>query len=61
MKAAMNPELTEALRWFTREKEIMSGIDPSAQAFLSSYKSKDLRKAIADRCPELRSVLLTRK
>ena len=26
MKAAMNPELTEALRWFTREKEIMSGM-----------------------------------
>ena len=26
MRAAMNPELTEAVRWFTREKEIMSGM-----------------------------------
>ena len=26
MKAAMNPELTEAVRWFTRNKEIMSGM-----------------------------------
>jgi CubicO group peptidase (beta-lactamase class C family) len=26
MKAAMNPELTEALCWFTRETEIMSGM-----------------------------------
>ena len=26
MKAAMNPVLTEAVRWFTREKEIMSGM-----------------------------------
>ncbi|MBR2853010.1 MAG: beta-lactamase family protein [Clostridia bacterium] len=26
MKAMMNPELTEAIRWFTREKEIMSGM-----------------------------------
>ena len=26
MMAAINPELTEAVRWFTREKEIMSGI-----------------------------------
>lgn len=49
------------LRDTARTKDIMSGIDPSSQAFLSSYKSKDLRKAIADRCPELRSVLLTRK
>ena len=26
MKKALNPELTEAVRWFTREKEIMSGM-----------------------------------
>ena len=26
MKARMNPELTGAIRWFTREKEIMSGM-----------------------------------
>lgn len=26
MKAVMNPKLTEAVRWFTREKEIMSGM-----------------------------------
>ena len=44
-----------------RTKDIMTGIDPSSHAFLSSYKSKDLRKAVADRCPELRSVLLARK
>ena len=25
MKAAMNPELTEAVSWFTRDTEIMSG------------------------------------
>ena len=44
-----------------RTKDIMSKIDPSSHAFLSSYKSKDLRKAVADRCPELRSVILARK
>ena len=49
------------LRDTARTKDIMSEIDPSSHAFLSSYKSKDLRKAIADRCPELRSVILARK
>ena len=49
------------LRDTARVKDIMSEIDPSSHAFLSSYKSKDLRKAIADRCPELRSVILARK
>ena len=49
------------LRDTARAKDIMSEIDPSSHAFLSSYKSKDLRKAIADRCPELRSVILARK
>ncbi len=49
------------LRDTDRTKAIMAEIDPSSHAFLSSYKSKDLRKAIADRVPELRSVLLARK
>ena len=49
------------LRDTDRTKSIMSEIDPGSHAFLSSYKSKDLRKSIADRAPELRSVLLTRK
>ena len=50
-----------ALRDTDRTKAVMSEIDPSSRAFLSSYKSKDLRKAIADRCPELRSTLLARR
>ena len=49
------------LRDTAKTKDIMSEIDPSSHAFLSSYKSKDLRKAIADRCPELRPVILARK
>ena len=49
------------LRDTARAKDIMSEIDPSSHAFLSSYKSKDLKRAIADRCPKLRSILLSRK
>lgn len=49
------------LRDTARTKDIMNDIDPSSSAFLSSYKSKDLKKAIADRCPGLRSVLLPRR
>ena len=49
------------LRDSERTKAMMKDIDPSSDAFLSSYKSKDLRKAIALREPELRSVLLARK
>ncbi len=49
------------LRDADRTKGIMSEIDPGSHAFLSSYKSKDLRKSIADRVPELRSVLLARR
>ncbi len=49
------------LRDADRTKTIMSEIDPASHAFLSSYKSKDLRKSIADRVPELRSVLLARR
>ena len=41
-----------------KTKAIMKDVDPSSNAFLSSYKSKDLRKAIALRSPELRPVLL---
>lgn len=49
------------LRDTGRTKDIMTEIDPSSHAFLSSYASKDLRKAIADRCPELRPALLARR
>ena len=49
------------LRDTAKTKDIMSEIDPSSRAFLSSYKSKDLKRAIADRCPKLRSILLSRK
>ena len=49
------------LRDTDRTKGIMSDIDSESHAFLSSYKSKDLRKSIADRVPELRSVLLARR
>ena len=48
------------LRDVDRTKAIMKDIDPSSEAFMSSYESKDLRKAIADRCPELRHILLSR-
>ena len=44
-----------------RTKAMMKEIDPTSGAFLSSYKSKDLKKAIALREPELRTVLLARK
>ena len=49
------------LRDSEKTKAMMKDIDPSSGAFLSSYKSKDLRKAIALREPELRPVLLARK
>ena len=49
------------LRDVERTKCIMSDIDPSSSAFMSSYKSKDLKKSVADRVPELRAVLFTRK
>ena len=44
-----------------RTKAIMKEIDQGSEAFMSSYESKDLRKAISDRCPELRKVLLARR
>ncbi len=49
-----------ALRDSDRTVAMMKEIDPGSAAFLSSYRSKDLRKKIADRVPELRAVLLTR-
>jgi len=48
------------LRDSERTKGIMKDIDPSSEAFLSSYKSKDLRKAIAIREPGLRGALFAR-
>ena len=48
------------LRDSDRTVGIMKDVDPSSEAFLSSYRSKDLRKEITDRMPELRSVLLAR-
>ena len=48
------------LRDSERTKGIMKEIDPSSEAFLSSYKSKDLRKAIAVREPDLRTALFAR-
>ena len=50
-----------ALRDTDRTVTIMKDIDPSSSPFLSSYKSKDIRKDIANRVPELRDVLLARK
>ena len=44
-----------------RTKAMVKDIDPSSEAFLSSYKSKDLRKAIALREPNLRNSLFARK
>ena len=49
------------LRDVERTKVMMKGIDPDSEAFMSSYESKDLRKAISDRCPELRKVLFARR
>ena len=49
------------LRDSDRTVAMMKEIDPGCDAFLSSYKSKDLRKSISDRVPELRPVLLARK
>ena len=48
------------LRDVRRTVDIMEDVDPSSAAFLSSYRSKDLRKEIANRVPELRSALLAR-
>ena len=48
------------LRDSERTVEMMKRADLSSEAFLSSYKSRDLRKKIADMVPELRPVLLTR-
>ena len=50
-----------ALKDSEYSKAVMKEIDPDSEAFLSSYESKDLRKAISDRCPELRKVLLARR
>ena len=50
-----------ALRDSDRTKEMISQIDPGSSAFTSSYSSKDIRRSVADRVPELRSVLLARK
>ena len=49
------------LRDTDRTLDIMKGIDPSSQPFLSSYNSKDLRRDVSNRVPELRPVLLARK
>ena len=50
-----------ALRDADRTVSVMKEIDPSSSPFLSSYKSKDIRKDISNRVPELRDVLLARK
>ena len=50
-----------ALRDVDRSIQMMKDIDPSSSPFLSSYKSKDLRKEISNRVPGLRDALLARK
>ena len=50
-----------ALRDVDRTVSIMKEIDPASSPFLSSYNSKDIRKEISNRVPELRSSLLARK
>ena len=50
-----------ALRDADRTVSVMKEIDPSSAPFLSSYKSKDIRKDISNRVPELRDVLFARK
>ena len=50
-----------ALRDVGRTVSIMNDIDPSSSAFLSSYNSKDIRKEVSNRAPELRDILLARK
>ena len=49
------------LRDVDRTMDVMKEIDPSSEPFLSSYSSKDIRKDISNRVPELRDVLLARK
>ena len=48
------------LRNVDRTIAIMKEVDPSSEPFLSSYNSKDIRKEISNRVPELRSSLLAR-
>ena len=50
-----------ALRDAEKTVSIMSQIDPDSKAFLSSYNSKELRKDISNRVPELRPILLSPK
>ena len=50
-----------SLRDVEHTMSLMKKIDPDSRAFMSSYESKDLRKAISDRCPELRKVLFARR
>ena len=49
------------LRDADRTKAMMKDVDPTSEAFVSSYDSKDVRKAVADRCPQLRQSLLARR
>ena len=50
-----------ALRDVDRTVSVMKEIDSTSSPFLSSYKSKDIRRDIANRVPELRDILLARR
>ena len=49
------------LRDSDRTIEIMKDIDPSSNAFSSSYKSSELKRAISCREPSMRAILFARK